>query len=227
MAQSLLESFSAERCIHFAKRHIRLSKQIPGAQALNTNVETVMKDVQQKCTAHENALEEKAFAYDLTVFKDVSLDNGVRDAANACKKYDRDNLGSQTFDLVFQNNITPIIETHHLKEPEEVRKVIDRINNLGPNHPLKVQADQLLVHVTESEDSITKYNDALKKVASCEVDLSMARFNLVRTYNNTILDAIKMFGRKNTNRLFPQIHSSSIDDVEDDPVEETPANALT
>jgi hypothetical protein len=39
-----------------------------------------------------------------------------------------------------------------------------------------------------------------------------------------------MFGRKNTNRLFPQIHSSSIDDVEDDKGDETiedkPVDAL-
>jgi hypothetical protein len=54
----------------------------------------------------------------------------------------------------------------------------------------------------------------------------MAKFNLVRTYNNTIPDVIKIFGRKNTNRLFPQVYSSPVNDLGDETIEDTPVNAI-
>jgi len=227
MAQSLLESFSAQRCVMYAKRHIRLTKQIPGAHSLSLTFDNDLNNVQQLITALNVAFEEKTYIYDLTVFKDVTLDNCIRDTANACKKFDRDNLGANTFNQVFPDTTMAVITTHHLKEPAEVRKVISRINNLGPDHILKKWADELLVCVTDSEETVTKYYEAIQKVANCQVDLTMAKFNLVRAYNSRILDAIKLFGRKNVNKLFPQVRDSSSDETDEEiPEEDAVENAV-
>lgn len=220
MAQSLMEYFSARRCVLYSRRHIRLTKQLPGAHVLGDTFENEVKSIGQLILALDCAEEERAYAYDLTVFKDVALDNVIRDAANACKKFDRDNLGANTFAQIFPENTSSIITTHHLKEPSEVRKVIARIATLGIDHPLKKNADDLLASVTDSEEAIKNYYEAVQKVAKCQVDLNMAKFNLIRTYNNRILDATKIFGRKNVNKLFPQIGGLSDDETDDESSDE-------
>jgi hypothetical protein len=41
-----------------------------------------------------------------------------------------------------------------------------------------------------------------------------------------MLDAIKMLGRINTNRLFSQIFSSLVDDADNETIKDTPVDAM-
>jgi len=52
------------------------------------------------------------YAYDVAQLKDSALDNGVRDTAEASKKFDRDNPCSQVYSLIFPQHILPIINKH-------------------------------------------------------------------------------------------------------------------
>lgn len=219
MTQSLLPTVSAKKGSKIAKRAVRLFSQVPGINnALSSNLEAANKDVITKMTAFELANDDKDHRYDMVQFRDAELDNAVRDAAEACKKYDRNFLGSNVFLTVFPKNITPIIETYFLNEPAEVKKVISRVQNLGPDHPLRNLADVLSNALALSEQAIKELNDSISKAAVCQVDLEISKNNLVKTYNNTILDAIKLYGRKGANKLFPQIRSSSISDEDEEDV---------
>lgn len=218
MAQSLLLTISAKKGSKIARRALRLFKQVPGAdKSLTQKLEAANGEIEIKMAALEKAKDEKDHCYDMVQFRDVELDNAVRDAAEACKKIDRDNMGSQLFSTIFPDNVTAVVETYFKDEPAEVKKIISRIQNLGADHPLKAQADKLSEVVAQSDFAIRELNDSMIKEASCQVDLEVSRNNLVKTYNNLILDAIKAYGRKNANKLFPQIRgSSSGSDDEDD-----------
>lgn len=227
MAQSLIEDFSPAKCESAVERFLHLSTQIPGTEVVTGTVKSALDELQAKSDALKNAIKVKKFAYDLTQLADINQDNCIRDTGDACKKCDRDTFGSKVFALIFPQNTTPVIETNFLDEPAEIRKVIDRIRSLGPDHQLSSWAQKLDQCVTASETAITNFKAALTKEASCRTDLSIAKFNLIRAYNNTILQAQQLFGRKNANKLFPQVRSTSSDDDVNENIEEPELDTTT
>jgi hypothetical protein len=227
MAQSLIEDFSPAKCESAAERFLHLSTQISGAEVVTTPVKNALAELQAKSVIFKAAVKTRMFAYDLAQLADSNQDNCIRDTGEACKKYDRDNFGSKVYALVFPQNTTPVIETNFFDEPAEIRKAIDRIRSLGPDHQLFTCAAQLDQFATASETAITNFKVALSKEASCQVELSIAKFNLIRTYNNTILQAQQLFGRKNANKLFPQVRNSSSDDDTNETIEEPELDKAT
>ncbi len=206
MAQSLEMSFSPGRCVRYSKRFIRLCNQVNDAQQLIADVQNAINDVQQKESTFDASEDNVNYAYDTTQLRDNNLDNKVRDTAEDCKKTDRNNLQSQVFSMVFPRTVTSIINSNDQVQITEVLKIIDRIRNLGPDHPLQKSAAELQLLVDESKEAFKSLDEAKGIRNSSKADLDAAKFKLVQTYNNTILKSIQLFGRKTTDKLFPNIY---------------------
>jgi hypothetical protein len=88
----------------------------------------------------------------------------------------------------------------------DTNKLIARIRNLGPDHPLQQNAVELQQLVDESEEAQKKLAEAKKIRDSCKTDLDVAKLKLVQTYNNTILKSKQLFGNKITDKIFPIIN---------------------
>ncbi len=205
MAQSLKKTYSPTRCVRLSKRFIRMCNQFRGADELTPDVQNAVNNVLQKESIFNAADENMDYAYDVAQLKDSALDNGVRDTAEASKKFDRDNPSSQVYSLIFPQHTLPIIDKHFKQQPAEVSKLTDRIRNLGPDHPIQQNASQLQQLAKESIDAIQALADAEGIRNSSQADLNAAKFELIKTYNNTILKSIQLFGKNITDKLFPNI----------------------
>lgn len=223
MAQSLEKSFSPGRCVRFSKRFIRLCNQVKDAEQLVPDVQAAINDVQQKEAMYNASEENVDYAYDITQQKDNILDDKIRDTAEDCKKCDRKDLQSNTYSIIFPQTITSIVNNNDQLELTDVQKVIARIHNLGSDHPLQQNATELQQLVDESKEAF-KNLDAAKEIRNkCKADLDAAKSKLVQTYNNMILKSIQLFGRKNTDKLFPVIYpkKGDTDKKETDKTEDT------
>jgi hypothetical protein len=206
MAQSLEKTFSPGRCVRFSKRFIRLCTQVNGTQVLIPDVQNAINDVQQKESMYNASDENVDYAFDITKQKDNDLDDKIRDTAEDCKKIDRKDLQSQTYSLIFPQNISSIINNNDRLQLTDTNKLIARIRNLGPDHPLQQNAVELQQLVDESEEAQKNLAEAKKIRDSCKTDLDVAKLKLVQTYNNTILKSKQLFGNKITDKIFPIIN---------------------
>lgn len=204
MAQRIYESHSPGLCIRNSKRHTRLCTQVKGADVLANAIAAPIENLKEKIAAKRAAEEAKDEFYDLIVFHDGELDNKVRTAASRCKEYDRDNPGSRTYEMIFPENTTPIIETNPAEEPAEVLKVVTRISALGEDHPLAYLAAELTEAAEKVNQIVPKYLDAITRVGTADAELQIAKSELIRQYMVNVFDAQKLFGRKMADRLFPR-----------------------
>lgn len=209
MAQRLQEKFSAEACIAFGKRHIRLNTQTQGAETLTNAIGPAIADLEVRIARVNSAEAEKNSCYDITVFMDTELDNKVKTTADRCVAYDRDHPGSQVYNMIFPDNTYAITSVHHLKETAEVKKVITRLETLPQDHPLRAEIAVLQEVIVRVDTAIQAYYDAISRHASAKADCDIAKVKLIRQYTANMFDAEKMFGRSNANRLFPVISRSS------------------
>lgn len=216
MAQSLEMTFSPGRCVRFSKRFIRLCNQVKDAQQLVPDVQAAINDVQQKEATYNASEENVDYAYDITQQRDKNLDDKIRDTAEDCKKCDRNNLQSKTYSIIFPQTITSIIKNNDQLQITDTQKLIARIHSLGPDHPLQQNATELQQLVDESKEAFKNLDEAKESRNSCKADLDAAVFKLVQTYNNAILKSIQLFGRKNTDKLFPVIYPKKSDTTKEE-----------
>jgi hypothetical protein len=216
MAQRLQEKFSAEACVAFGKRHLRLNSQTRGAETLTSAIGPVIADLEVRIANVASAEAEKNSCYDLTVFMDTELDNKVKTTADRCIAYDRDHPGSQVYRLIFPDNTFAITSVHHLKETAEVKKIITRLETLPQDHPLRPEITVLQEVIGRVDGTIQNYYDAISKHASAKADCDIAKIKLIRQYTANMFDAEKMYGRTDANRLFPIISRSSKVEPEDE-----------
>jgi len=209
MAQRLQERFSAEACVAFGKRHLRLNSQTQGAESLTNAIGPAIADLEVRITRVAAAEAEKNSCYDITVFMDTELDNKVKTTADRCIAYDRDHPGSQVYKLVFPDNTFAVTGVHHLKETAEVKKVITRLETLPQDHLLRAEIAILQEVIGRVDGTIQNYYDAISKHASAKAECDIAKIKLIRQYTANMFDAEKMYGRSDANRLFPIISRSS------------------
>lgn len=223
MAQSLEMNFSPSRCLRYSKRFIRLCNQVNDAKQLIPDVQSGINDVQQKESIFNASEDNVDYAYDITQLRDDNLDNKIRDTAEDCKKIDRNNLQSQIYSIIFPQNISSIIKKNDQLQLTDVQKVIARIRNLGPDHPLQQNAAELQQLVDQSKEAFKSLEEAKEIRNSCKADLDAAKLKLVQTYNNTILKSKQLFGNKTTDKLFPTIYyrKGSSNEQEADQTEDT------
>ncbi len=161
MAQFLYERHSVNVHLNMVKRHIRLARQIKGAEELGTVIEPLYNELLAKTAAANVAAEETEFKRDILTLKDAALDDVVRDVNDACKKYDRDHPGSSVTDNLFPGGISPIVYAPIESEPTLVGKIILAIANLGEGHLLAQYVPHLQAAASEAKSAIDELHTAL------------------------------------------------------------------
>ncbi len=164
----------------------------------------------EKQTATSVAEENKEAAYDDVQFNDRNLDDRVRSAFEKCKQYDRDNPGRPILNQIFPDGKFPGIVNAPLRdEPDEVAKLITRIEALGAKHELNELVAYLNEGIEKCRQALNTYYEAIKTQKSKEADEEIFKSNLSRQYEFNCLDAVKKFGKNFANRLFPIINNST------------------
>jgi hypothetical protein len=222
MASMLREKDSTERHLNLCHRHVRLCNLQKGAELLANNMKSAMQNLgsKQENTKQKQLAREEA--YDDVILADVNLDNGVKTSFEKCKQFDRDNVGENILPRIFPDSkFTTITELNRYEEPAAVNLLAVRLENLGPNHPLLGLAQDLRKQVAESLAAIEKLRqaEAAEKTASTEEDL--ARVALRKQFELNYLEARKIFGKEQAERLFVKISAPSTKNKKESP--STPA----
>jgi hypothetical protein len=216
MAQMLSEKYSVNVHLNTVKRHIRLSRQIPGAEPLITAIEPFYTDLQAKAAANYSAKEDCEIKRDMLALKDTMLDDKVRDLSEACKKYDRDNPGSLVTSLLFPEGVSQVIFAPVESETTEVGKLIVGLQNLGREHALSTHMIPLQTAVGAVKTAIAELYTAIEAQKTAEASESISKVKLSRQYEQNFYAAGSKFGKAYASRLFPALRKPSKKDEEDE-----------
>jgi len=209
MAQLLYDRHSVNVHLNTVKRHIRLARQINGAETLAASIEPFYTDLAAKAVNSDLAKEECEHKRDLLALKDALLDDKVRDLNEACKKYDRDNPGISVTTLLFPGGISPVIFAPVESEPTEVSKLIIGIQNLGRGHVLAAQVEFLQAAIDAVKAAIAELYTAIEAEKTAEAIEAIAKVKLTRQYEQNFYAAGAKFGKAFAGRLFPAIRAAS------------------
>jgi len=110
MAQLLNDKHSINVHLSIVKRHIRLSRQIKGAEDLGSVIEPPYTDLVTKSANAATVAEDTEFKRDMASYKNTLLGDRVRDVNEAAKKYDRDHLGLAITTLLFPEGTSAIFQ---------------------------------------------------------------------------------------------------------------------
>ena len=215
MAQLLYERHSTNVHLNIVKRHIRLARQIKGADDLVTAIEPLYNELAAKAANTTSVTGETEFKRDLLAFADVSLDDKVRDVYEAGKKYDRDHPGIPVTNLLFPEGISPVIYAPAESEPTRIEKLILGIQSLG-EHPLAEHIGTLQDAIVNSKTAISELKAAITAEKMAEALEAIAKVNLTRQYEQNIYTASSKFGKAFANRLFPAIKVNGKSEPDDE-----------
>jgi hypothetical protein len=208
MAQLLYERHSINVHLNVVKRHIRLARQVKGAEDLANAIEPSYNDLTVKVAASKLATEEGQNKRDTVILKDSILDDKVRDVMEASKKFDRDYPGMATNALLFPNGISSVIYAPTESEPTLVDQIIIGIQSLGEGHELAAFISPLQTAVDECKTAIAELHTAIEAEKTAEAFEAIAKLNLTRQYEQNIHTAGLKFGKQFSDRLFPVIHAT-------------------
>lgn len=209
MAQRLTENHSNKVYKTTVKRHIRLDRQVKGADVFAAAIEPAYNAFIEAGKTCEEMEENTGFKRDTAILKDSMLDDCVRNAHDACQRYDRDNPGRPTTPLVFPKPPSTIIYASLEAEPKEVTDLVARIKALGETHPLSSQIEPLEQAVDECKAALAELTDAITDEGTAKTTLIIAKMNLRRQYEQNIHNAAATFGKEYSERLFPAIAKPS------------------
>lgn len=209
MAQKLTENHSNKVHKTTAKRHMRLGRQVKGADVFAAAIETPYNAFVAAGKAYEDAEENTGFKRDTAILKDSMLDDQVRNAHDACQRYDRDHPGLPITPLVFPKPPSTLIYASLETEPKEVTDLVARIKALGETHPLASQVEPLEQAVAECKAALAELTAAITDEGAAKTTLKITRMNLARQYEQNIYNAAATFGKEYSERLFPAIAKPS------------------
>ena len=225
MAQLLYDRHSTKIHLSIVRRHKRLCRQIPGAEALITAIDPFHNDLLEKQSATWEAEENKEGAYDDVQFHDRNLDDRVRSVYEKGKQYGRENPGRPVLKLIFPDGkFSGITNAPLREEPDEVAQLVTRIEALGADHELHAHVAYLNEGIEKCRQALEAYYEAIKQQKLKEAAEEISKSNLGRQYEFNYLDAVKKFGRNFANRLFPVINNSTRRKIDDNDDENTPTD---
>ncbi|MCI0513273.1 hypothetical protein L0128_08690 [candidate division KSB1 bacterium] len=205
MATLLREADSTERHLNWCYRHVRLCQKYKGTEALTESMKATTQTLTQQHEITQQKQLAREEAYDDMLLADLNLDNGVRTLNEKCKQYDREHIGANTLTFIFPDGrFTSITRQSRYKEPAAVNQLIVRIEKLGSEHDLFGQAQVLKQLVADSQAAIEKLQQAViaEKTAITQEDLS--RLAVRKQYELNYLEARKLLGKEQAERLFPK-----------------------
>jgi len=221
MAQLLYERHSTNVHLSIVKRHIRLARQIKGADELVATIEPCYNELVAKAANTILATDDTECKRDSLSLADVTLDDKVRDLYEASKKYDRDHPGIPVTSMLFPESLSQVIYAPVETEPTLVEKLILGVRSLGGGHPLSEHIGPLQEAVDKCKTAIDELKTAITAEKMAEALEAIAKVNLTRQYEQNIYMASSKFGKTFANRLFPQIFTATKIETAVEPVTTT------
>lgn len=204
MARMLNDNESTDRHLDSIRRHMRLCKQVKGAEKLAADIEPAYQDLLQKQAATQAKFDARQYALDDSIMRDADLDDSVRTAFERATQFDRENPGAQVLLKIFpEGTFSEITRVERTQEPDVVEQLAVRVESLGDQHSLKPLAAALRAKVEVSRAANAAYFEAIRNQKLAEADEEIAQANLRRQYEFNYLEARKMLGRAAAERLFP------------------------
>ena len=210
MAKLLNDKMSSQVHINNSNRHTRLCKQTKGAEGLAEAIAPKIIVLKEKRDETDKKRELYDAAHDDLMLRDAVLDDSIRNVADVAKQYDRNNPGRPVFTMLFPDGkYSDIVRAPFAKEVDKAEQIAERIKALGEEHVLAVQYAPLTRAIAEVRTAISNKQQAKTNVEMAVANEGLAQADLRKQYEFNYLDAVKLFGRKYADRLFPRTVSKA------------------
>ncbi|WP_321295709.1 hypothetical protein [Marinifilum fragile] len=220
MAKLLNDKMSSQTHMSNTNRHIRLCNQTQGAEQLSKAIAPKVSSLKEKNLATLAAKENRDAAYDILVYKDAVLDDTIRNISDSAKQYDRRNPGRPIYNLLFPDGkYSDIVRAPFTKEVGLAIQLSERLTSLGAEHELNANVALLTTAITDVQTAIKNLADEDNKVKVELAKEELAQVDLRKQYEYNYHDAVKLFGKKFADRLFPKT-ASKPKEVEEEVTEE-------
>lgn len=220
MTKLLNDKMSSQTHMSNTNRHIRLCNQTQGAEQLATAITPKLTNLKEKNAATLAAKENRDAAYDVLVYKDAVLDDTIRNISDSAKQYDRRNPGRPIYNLLFPDGkYSDIVRAPFTKEVGLAIQISERLTSLGAEHELNANVALLTTAIANVQTAIKNLADEDNKVKVELAKEELAQVDLRKQYEYNYHDAVKLFGKKFADRLFPKT-TSKPKEVEEEVTEE-------
>jgi hypothetical protein len=220
MAHLIYQNDSTAQHLRLGRRHIRLCGRVAGATKFVAPLQQKLNILGEKHQIRQDAGSAREDAYDDLILCDVQLDNSIRTLFERTKQYDRDN-GGRVLDVIFPNHtFSEIVRMPLSKEPQEVNKLLIRLESLDPAHEVRAQVEPLRQRNESSKAAWNNYRQAIDRERETEVAGQLAKMEVRQQYEHNYLDARKEFGSTVADSIFPKIHRKPNGEVNESPAEE-------
>jgi hypothetical protein len=207
MARLIYQKDSTAQHLRMGRRHIRLCGRMAGAGKWVAPIQQKLDLLTEKHQVRLNAAAAAEDAYDDLILCDAALDNGVRTLFERLKQYDRDN-NARTLETVFPaHGYSDIVRMPLSEEPQEVDRLLLRLESLGAEHELLQQAEPLRQRKNASSAAWDAYRQATGLEKEAAVAEQLAKIEVRRQYEFNYLDARREFGASAAEALFPKVSS--------------------
>ena len=202
----LSEKDSAPRVIGATERHMRLSNQSPNGEKYKNAILPPYNELVEKKSLVEEKQKEVNFAQDIVWLKDDSLDNTMRDVGGRAKEYDRNNIGSNTLNLLFPGgNVGNVITMPNKEEPDAAHGIAQKVIALGEQHELYPFAAKIEEGVANCRAALAQQVTALQNLGDAKTALAISKMSVVRQYNANYFTAASDVNKEYAEKLFPRL----------------------
>lgn len=218
----LSEDDSVPRVEDACERHMRLCKQVPGADKYRVSILPLLNDFKSKKIALEDAGKEVNAAQDMVWLSDYILDDCLRNLHGRSKEFDRSNPGSNTLTLLFPNgNITAVITMSDKDEPDAAHAIAQKVQSLGDTHVLAPYAAEIETAIGNCRIALAQQETAIRAEGEAKTALTISKVNLVRQYNAVYFKVAGDVDKNYAEKLFPQLRSKKKNDQDDSSATQT------
>lgn len=214
---TLKESDSAAFMLDATDRHAHLCRQTPKGATYETNVAPAYNELKAKNDARILAEKETSKSLDLVRLADRTMDDIMRKLHNRSAEHDRDNPGAKTLTQLFpEGKLLEVTNLPYEKETDFCLVIAQKIETFGSSHALYPFVAQIQQQAQTCKAAIEGHKASIKTEAAAWADEQIAKFALMRQYNNNYYLAATDFDKAFAESLFPNIRSGKKDDKTED-----------
>lgn len=205
----IAESRSSETHESICNRHVRLCQRTKGTDPLIQNISPLIVNLTNKRLETQKCKQRKEEMNDGVILANSMMDDEVRTLHEKCKQYDREHPGSQLVKRIFPDGkLSEIIRASLKSQAMEMGQLIVRLNTLEQEHPLRTAIAPLAESISKEQEAQQLYREAIGQWKAAIAEEDIAKAELRKQYEHNYLDAVKLFGKRFAQRLFPKLGKS-------------------
>jgi len=209
MATMITEARSSEMHESICNRHQRLCQRTKGAEVLVQKIAPCIVNLSNKRIETQRCKQNKEEMNDGVILANSEMDDEVRTLHEKCKQYDREHPGSQLVKRIFPGGRIGTITRASLKsQSTEMGQLVVRLNSLEEEHPLRSAIAPMQESMTKEQEAQRLYREAFSQWKAAIAEENIAKAELRQQYEHNYLDAVKLFGKRFAQRLFPKLTKS-------------------